>query len=315
MNFKTARLVAVIMGLAWFAACKSTTAPSEEEQKSAAADESKPYDPNMWEKGQPTSLGYFLAELDKSMRAWTNLTLTAQSHADRAKASKLQKDLMTRVNARRQELVDTLESGPPRNRVIAAGALGFSASNEVQGPLIVALGDDNPEIVQNAALSLALLQNPQTPMLPLLEILQGHPNGQARANACYAVRTILEAGAPAGEDIVKAARNALVDTEPFAQAQAALILAMAGDGESIPHLSELLAGDSPLVISAALQALVALGRDNQALLGPAARALVAGFGTVPRDSRDAVQRALVLISGHNYAEDVGAWAEWSQRLP
>ncbi len=311
----TARCTTLALGLGLFAACQSTKAPPPDGKNVAAQDQPIPYDPKVWDKGEPEPIGSFLANLDKSMRAWTNLTLTAQTQADRKKARMLQESLMSRVHARQQELVDVLESGPPRNRAIAAGALGFSASKDVLGPLVVALTDKESEVVQNAALSLALLQNPETPMLALLEVLQGSNNGNARANAAYAVRSILEAGATADENVIKAARHALVDEEPFAQAQSALILAIANDGESIPDLAELLQGESPLVVGAATQALLALGRGDPKLLGPTARALVTGMSTAPKEQRPKIQRALVLLSGHNYEENLEKWTEWSLRLP
>ena len=208
-----------------------------------------------------------------------------------------------------------LESGPPRNRAIAAGALGFSASKDVLGPLVVALADKEADVVQNAALSLALLQNTETPMLALLEVMQGNTNGNARANAAYAVRSILEAGGTADENVIKAARHGLVDEEPFAQAQSALILAIAKDGDSIPDLGELLQAKSPLVMGAGTQALLALGRGDPKLLGPTARAMVTGMGAATKEQRPAIQRAQVLLSGHNYEDDLGKWTEWAQRLP
>jgi hypothetical protein len=171
------------------------------------------------------------------------------------------------------------------------------------------------DVVQNAALSLALLQQADTPMTPILEVMQDHPNGQARANAAYAVRNLIEAGAEPGENVVKAARHGLVDPEPFAQSQAALILAMAGDGESVAGIGELLASEDGLVVGAAMQALLALARNDSKLLGPTARAMVGGLVVVEQDLRPALLRNLVRLSGHNYGEDEKAWAEWAQRLP
>ncbi len=307
--------LALGLGLGLFAACQSPKAEAPDPNAVPAEDQPKPYDPRVWDKGEPEPVGSFLANLDKSMRAWTNLTLTAMTRADRTKARMLQESLMSRVHARQQELVDVLETGPPRNRAIAAGALGFSASKDVLGPLVVALTDKEADVVQNAALSLALLQNPETPMLALLEVMQGSTNGNARANAAYAVRSILEAGGTADENVIKAARHALVDEEPFAQAQGALILAIAKDSESIPDLGELLQAKSPLVIGAGTQALLALGRGDPKLLGPTARALVTGMGAAAEEQRPAIQRALVLLSGHNYEDDLEKWAEWAQRLP
>ncbi|HUR29324.1 MAG TPA: HEAT repeat domain-containing protein [Planctomycetota bacterium] len=318
MTITTVRLATLALCSCLFAACQSTQKSSSENggnPATADANQPKPYDPHIWDKGPPDPIGAFLADLDKGMRAWTNLTLTAGTRAQQRNATELQRVLMGKVHAREKELVDVLESGPPRNRVIAAGALGFTASKEVLGPLVVALSDKDTEVVQNAALSLALLQNPETPLEPLLEVFQGNSNGQARANAGYAVRTILEAGALPNEDVIRAGRRSLIDSEPFARAQGALILAIAGDGPSIPDLTDLLHAREPLVVGAATQALVALGRGNPKLLGPTARALVVGLGTCPDEQRPYIMSNLVLLSGHNYDDDIKAWTEWSQRLP
>ncbi|HTF90661.1 MAG TPA: HEAT repeat domain-containing protein [Planctomycetota bacterium] len=320
MTFKTASILALALCSGLIGACQTTKLKDGDPRQVGppeAIDPAKaqPYDPHLLDKGPPDPLGAFLADLDKSIRAWTNLTLTAATPADRNKARGVQEALRRSVRERQKDLVDALETGPPRNRVIAAGALGFSDSKDVQGPLLVALKDQNTEVVQNAALSLALLQNAETPLEPLVEVFQGSSNPQARANAAYAIRNLLEAGAAPTEDVIKAARRSLVDSEPFAQAQGALILALAKDGESVPDLAELLHANSALVIGAATQALVALGRGDPKLLGPTARALVVGLGTCPDEQRPYLLRNLVLLSGHNYADDVKAWTEWSQRLP
>lgn len=317
MNRTTTRRIALALCLCVIGACQTTKLKNGDPKANPADDHSpKPYDPHIWDKGPPDPLGAFLAELDKSMRAWTNLTLTAGTKGDQTKARKLQQDLMGRVHVRQSELVDALQSGPPRNRAIAAGALGFSTSpKDVQGPLIVALTDKDTQVVQNAALSLALLQDRETPLEPLLAVFQDSTNGQARANAGYAIRTILEAGGAATDDVIKAGRGSLIDTEPFARAQGALILALAKDGESVPDLGEMLHDPTPLVINAATQSLVMLGRNNPKLLGPTARALVIGLGTCPDELRSYLLKNLVLLSGHNFADDIKAWTEWAQRLP
>lgn len=306
---------ALTLALLGLGACRTTETGKDAEATEAATPGTKPYDPRVWDQVDEVPLGMFLAELDKSMRAWTNLTLTAQTSGDRKRANLLQKDLMKKVHKRQTELMDALAGGPPRSRAIAAGALGFSAAKEAQGPLIVALADRDGEVVQNAALALALLQDPETPFAPLLEVYQDHPFGQARANAAYAVRTLLEAGRAVDDDVRRAARHGLVDSEPFAQAQSALILAIAGDGESVPALRDLIAERSALVASAAIRSLVELARRDLKLLGPVARALVNGLGTAPAELAPAVRSALVQVSGHNFGNDTAAWNTWAQRLP
>jgi HEAT repeat protein len=301
-------LVCAFVGLV--SGCRSTS-------KSAASEDSqtKPYDPRMLQTNPPLPTGLFLSELDKSMRAWSNLTMTARTEEDRRNTRLLQQDLMRRTLPRRDELIHELESGPPKNRAIAASALGFVPQTEVQSPLLAALHDVEPDVVHNALLALALLEFPDTPQEPLCELFEHDTDSHIRANAGYALRSILEKGAKPSENLVRAARGALMDDEPLVRVQAALILGLSHDLESIRALGDLLYDKVPLASLSAAQSLLLLAQHDESKKGQIARALAEAFRRVDRPLRAGLQRTLVALSGHNYGDDEEPWLEWANRLP
>jgi hypothetical protein len=112
---------------------------------------------------QPEPIGKFMSDLDSSIRAWTNLIMSAQTEEDRRKASLLEQSLSAATHKRRAELIHELESGPLSNRVVAACALGFTHDIEAQSPLLAALNDPVPLVRAAAARSVSYLgkQSPQ----------------------------------------------------------------------------------------------------------------------------------------------------------
>ena len=184
-------LPALILALAYgLAGCAS---PPEKTPVQAANEGRESYDPNLVQR-EPESIGSFLAELDKSMRAWTKLMFTAGTEAERRKATVLQKDLMRRTYPRMDELIAQLEGGPVQNRVRAAGALGFTKDPGAQSPLLAALHDESRDVICNALLGLTMLELPDTPLDRIAELYEHDPDPEIRANAAYAARAILEAG-------------------------------------------------------------------------------------------------------------------------
>jgi HEAT repeat protein len=241
--------------------------------------------------------------------------LTATSNEDKTKASKLQLDLMRRAQPRQKELIAEVESGPPRNRSIAASALGFTRGEQVLSPLLAALHDADPDVVHNALLALALVQMPATPLEPLADVLATHADAHTRANAAYAIRTVLEAGGTAGPAVVNTVRLALADSEPLVQVQAALALGLVHDADSIEPLSNLLHDSMPLVSLSASQALVLIGASNDQVKGKVARVLALAYEQGKGRERDIALRGLIALSGQNLGEESKAWTDWARRLP
>ena len=80
LGFRRSLIAALLLGLGVAGACRSTQeGPNSSKSADGVADAKDarkpvPYDPRVWDAGPVDSLGAYLSELDKSMRAWTNLT-------------------------------------------------------------------------------------------------------------------------------------------------------------------------------------------------------------------------------------------------
>lgn len=262
----------------------------------------------------PPTIGFFLAEFDASLRAWNRLRLTAGSDDDARTLRTLENEMAHRAAERRDELVDELEFGPPQSRPIAAAALGFTADPSVQGPLLNALADGEPQVVQHALLALGLLELPDTPTAQIGHLLRQHPDPWTRNNAAYALQRIALAGGRS-EDIVASSRQALFDEEPGVRAQAAATLGVVADAGARERLQDLLYDDHNLVASAAAASLGRIATEHAEAKGPVARALVDALARVPPSRQARLLRELARLSDVPHGDDVQAWREWAYRLP
>lgn len=295
--------------LALLSLCACASTPS------APAPEPYEYDPNIDKPAEPEPIGKLLVDLDAAMRAWTSLELTAESKDAQKRARGLELDIRRRVKPRTAELIVALESGPPYNRMTAATALGFTAAPEAQSPLLAALHDEDTNIVGNALLGLAILQLPDTPMGPIVEHMRASEDSFVRSNAAYAVRSLLHAGAD-GSVARDAAREALTDSQPFVRAQAALILAMLSDSESLQQIGELCTDQFPLVAQAACRAVAGIGRQDMHSKGAAAKILAKAMSATEDEGRRQIpHRELVRLAEHDYGEEPKEWLEWAYKLP
>jgi HEAT repeat protein len=257
--------------------------------------------------------------MDNRLRAWTNLTLTASTEADYRKWKVLEEDIVYRATRRKEELLEQLETGPPTNRMIAAMSLGFvrppEEGDKVVGPLLNALGDQDPQVVNNAVVALGMLASPETPVAPIAALLVDSSDDRLRLNAALALRKVVEAGAVWEPKWIGEVRHGLIDTDHGVVAQSALLLGLIADVESIESLTPLLVQEPPLVCSAAAKALALIGSRVPESKGACARALVLGFTKAPEALRPRVHRALVELASRDYGDDEDAWNEWAQRQP
>ena len=259
-------------------------------------------------------IGKFLADFDIAMQAWTNLTTTASTPAERRKAREIENVLVNRSARRFDELLEQLESGPPHNRIRAASAVAFSGREEALGPLLAALSDPYGDVVNNALLGLALLASPDTPIEPLCRLLVDSHDPHARSNAGYALRTVINAGAD-GSPALSPARLAMTDSEPFVRVQVALVLGLLGDADSVPALSDQIYDERPLVANAAIEALLMISEDDPINRGPVARALIPARTSADPRVQERIRRSLVKIAGLDYGKDADDWIEWADGLP
>jgi HEAT repeat protein len=260
------------------------------------------------------SIGKYLADLNTSIAAWNAKSLTASTSQEVRKHNLLEVNIRERVKNRFEEIMRELEAGPTRNRQIAAGAIGFAGDSRALSPLLGALKDADERVVGNALVSLGLLAIKETPMHEIGNVLRNSTNSRTRWSAANAALELIGAGAdPNG--IVEPARFALTDhEEPAVRSQAALVLALVEDVESLDALGELIFDDVPLVSTAAALAISKLGRKDPRSVGKAARLLYAGLEQGDRKLRLRVQPALVQLADRNYDLNLTAWKEWIDSL-
>ena len=262
----------------------------------------------------PVPIGKLLVDLDLDIRAWTRLKMTAATAEDRTKASQLEKVITTVAHARRAELIDQLQTGPPDNRIVAASALGFTHDPEALSPLVACLEDHNSEIVGNALLGLMILGNTQTPLDRICDLMGTDGDPWVRTNAAQCLSNLVNAGARA-DCVLGTARRGLSDTEPGVRAHAALLLGTLLDSESIQALADLVRDPVPLVSSAAIRSLSWIGTHDTHSKGRAARSLASALTDARGPTRTKLVRGLTDIAGLSYGEEPKPWIEWASRLP
>ena len=262
----------------------------------------------------PASIGFFLTQLDKSLQRWSDLKLTASDAKDERTLQALEKNLELDTRKRQDELVAVLEAGPPTNRQIAAAALGFTHDPAVLSPLLSALSDRDPALVQKALLGLGILALPETPLAQLLHIMLRDSDPWTRNNAAFALQCITSTGGRS-MDLAAAALSGLADSEPGVRAQCASILGILEEPEAVEPLANLVYDDVSLVSAAAVTALARIGRFQQQKKGQAARALADALDELEDGRRTQVLRGLMALSDQNLGEDATVWREWAYRLP
>jgi len=262
----------------------------------------------------PLTIGFFLTELDASLRAWSTYQLTANTAREMRMLRSLERDLGLRTQRRFKDIVAELESGPPTNRAVAAFGLGFSGNPAALSPLLNALSDRDALVVNNALLGLGRLSMPETPLAIPASLLRSHPDAWTRNNAAFAIQGVIAAGGESAEAI-EACRAALIDAEPGVRAQAASVLGIVVDTASFEGLADLVHDSVPLASAAGTAALGHIGAAVPALKGRTARRFVQALTHLEGPRRTRVLIELTLLNGINLGEDASDWSEWANRLP
>lgn len=315
-----ALLGAAALGAAALGGCASTGGRDAPPAKGLEVEEyvgAKPHDPKSLEDNR--KIGTVLTKLDQSMRTWLNLVYTGDKAKDGQRLDRLHDAIAYEARTKMDSLVDQLKSGPPRNRQVAAAALGFTAREEALGPLLTALSDEKPEVVANALLGLSILKHRETPISEIAIKLGDRDQPLAvRQNAGRALRAVSLYGLESEQRdrAVEAARTALTDEEEVLRMQGALLIAELEDTDSIDRLINHLRDPSNLVARAASRSLARLGSVSDASRGIATRALVGALEDVDsRTVRPALLFDLQKLSRRNYGDDIEEWERYARRLP
>jgi HEAT repeat protein len=263
---------------------------------------------------EPDSIGYFLANYDKSLRRWTELKLNPSNTRDLRTLRALEASLEKRAIERQDELVSIMESGPPASREVAAVALGFTHDLAVLSTLLNGLDDPNENVVQKSLLGIGILAAPETPLEKVTYLLESDPDPWTRNNAAYAIQSVVSAGGSSPE-LAAACRTAVFDSEPGVRAQAASILGLISDVDSVASLGDLLHDEARLVVRAAIVSLTRLAREHDEVKGDVARLLVDALDLVHSSLRDELLQQLSTLRGLHLGDDAGPWREWAYRMP
>lgn len=294
-------------------------APKEGDQdfERIGPEEPEPYDPELARDQRET--GMVLADIDRSLQTWNNIVLQGRADRDGARLNIVEGAIRHSVNEKLAIVIEQLEVGPTSNRTIAAAALGFSASSRALGPLLAALDDPESDVVANALLGLSLLDDSETPLVPIAARLEATDQPlNVRSNAGRALRTLSNSDLVDEERdaVVRAARAALSDPEPALRVHGALLLAEALDTESLDELTRALGDEAPIVARAASRSLARIGSVESEYEGRIVRALVASYVREEEDDiKDAVLEDLTALTRRNYGDDEEEWVRYAQRLP
>lgn len=264
---------------------------------------------------EPDPIGFVISGLDARMRAWSNLKLEGlAAPTARSKLALLEENLRQEVGLHQSALIEQLQTGPDRNRVIAAGALGFGARADVEGPLLAALEDREVEVVRHALIALGNLASAEMSLTQLCFLARRHVDGWVRNNATFALARAVAAG---NRDpcAAETGRAGLVDPEGGVRAQSAALLGLLADADSLPQLASLLDDEVGLVSGAAARSLAAIGQALPEHKGTSARALVAAFEHADGGRRDALRLELARLAGADYGTRAQDWREWAYKLP
>lgn len=302
-------------GLASSCASSGTKAPAASSVENLGPDGPEPYDPDlMADRRAP---GIVLADFGRKIKTWTSLRNEGDRSKDGRVLMNIEGSLRHEARSKADLLIQQLQSSPAKvNRQRAAVALGFSDSPDALAPLLVALDDEEPDVVANALLGLAILGEPSTPVKRIAAFFSDRSQPlEVRNNAGQALNSLRGSVVGASSDVVvEAARSALTDPEAPVRVHGIILLARAGDTASIGAIASMLDDEYPLVVRAASRALARLGDVEPRVFGTAARALIGGWKRIDnRGLKSAVMRDLQVLSRRNY-DDYDDWVQWAADL-
>jgi HEAT repeat protein len=284
--------------------------------------------------GEP-SIGQFLSDVSNRVQAWSN----ARYQGNEEQVRLLEGVLKFNCLQRQAELIHQLETGPPRNRSLAAVALGFTNSHVIidpdksldlidrgalaVSPLLFATMDDDAEVAANALMGLGILGRIETPLEPICNALDTSPNTSVRSNASYALIGILGASKNVRTDfsesqqtiVRESCQRGLTDTDMSVRTQSAAALGLVGNADSIPHLGDRLRDEVSIVAQSATTALARLGRDNASFKGRVARLLSGSLDRVLPTRRETILVGLIMLAEANLGKETVEWVDWAARLP
>jgi hypothetical protein len=263
--------VSILLSLALLAGCSSTPTDPEEPAPGESAEAENPdgapeAPENLLKKPERLKLYWQLEQYgERYMRAQDKSEIGTR----RAVHEELLRPL---VDENLEELLRTLaREDESEFRRIAALGLGFGTdAGRIVPALAPVLGEEDVTLVNNAVLGLWVLDDPRTPVRPLVELLN-HPDPDIRNNAPMALARTLRARKREGlgpDREIKRASGRLVllvstpTEDDHVRAHAAAALGAIGDPAATDILVNLLDDDSSAVRTRSAEGLGMLGREE-----------------------------------------------------
>ena len=226
-----------------------------------SAERREPYTPPSDVKKE-RAIGAILATLDNHLVAWNLAKLDAPGSENATRVHGIEVVLRTEAHANAEALLQQVATGPPRNRRIAAAALGFSGDPRAVDALLVAAADRDEDVARNALLGLGVLCTPAgpkteallAPLPPLFGILEVSKDEKLRTNAAFAIKRAVEAGARC-PGLLELLVAGLSDAEAGVRVQCAAALGVLGDTAAAEPLLARAEDSDPVVRSSAAVAL------------------------------------------------------------
>ncbi|MEZ6019822.1 MAG: hypothetical protein R3F17_06875 [Planctomycetota bacterium] len=159
-------------------------------------------------------------ELNAQLENWNKLFINQTAKADENRARALREELTYKSSRYQVDLIEALETGPPRRRQIAALALGFSEPRDFpsdkgeptrahrvppEGPLVAASTTPCPTWSATRRSPSAQSQR-HDPHAPPAGTALHFEHAKIRINAAWALNQLTKAGADVTESIHRAAR-------------------------------------------------------------------------------------------------------------
>lgn len=321
-------IILLLVALFAFVGCQGTgdTAPEDEPSVPDRAKEgdAKPEGPpeNLLADNDRRKL---YMDLDNLTQRWMTVRNEGNTMAE---VSLHRTQIGPKVDQNLTELLDQVQTDQNRaRRITAARSLGFTTrQSEVIPVLVSLLAEQDANLVSSILVSLWLMANPDTPVTPLVDLLNDD-DADVRNNDAMALSAILRARYAAGGEIpdaeVKRAAGKLVvllsnvDEDQFVRAHAASALGAIGDPAAVDILINLLGDGSSAVRTRAAEGLGQLG-DEQAI--PALIQALGGRRT-PNEAAVTVAALEKIAHGQGYPCDVVAlgmdpenWRIWYQSV-
>jgi len=274
-----------------------------------------PVEGGLHSEDAPEAIGYLLAEFDRRLSTWSSLKNEKRNEGDALKVRLLHEEIQRKAKKEIGRLIQTLENDSARkNREVAAAALGFSDDEAALSPLLAALDDPDNSVIQKALFGLGILASPQTPLAQISFLMTSHPDPITRTNASFALLRLTQRGGRS-EGLAVECRSALYDTEAGVRVQAATILGMLEDADSVGPLGDLLADKVNLVAKAAATGLASIGMAAPDQKARVARLMVDAYERSSSRRRPWIRENMARLAEGDLGPELGNWIDWAYRLP